>query len=218
MSDADHTDGVNDLVRENFNVLASCLGRDAQDQPCKCKRILVCSFCPWTRFEAFHDLGRKGEFTAWKNPLACMRPSDVARDSAGHVGAPRGWHQFWYAVHHLQHMLQSGQTGGAAGGGPLADPAVDPARVQELIEMLKSKAEHFRCNESDYERRGLLLPGGTGDEYGVGDKFRAARALLDYFGLWNVPRTYTRKRTRKVEDETLSQSSTTYNTSEGRRQ
>ena len=87
-------------VVEHFIHSSPCLGKTIDKKTgneVNCTKLMVqCRYCPLTRFPQL------GNFTTWKNPLACRDAKDAVRDARAHVHAKvRSWHMFWFAVHHL---------------------------------------------------------------------------------------------------------------------
>ena len=191
---------------QHFATIRPCIGIAAK--PCNIQMMLECKYCPWTRLKVLapdKELPDK-EFTAWKNPLACRDIKEIVIDrparlgmAKGHVEGPRGWHQFWYAVHSLYPQVASGAedgggppgdlqypqvAGGAAAGGGAAGVAAGggrpPGDRQLMMEWFAKKAKDYRAR-GNFERAGLLEPGGAGATYGIIDKFSMADRLFQAY-------------------------------------
>lgn len=144
-----------------------CGGKKLDGKPCKMTGMIKCRFCPPTKVEKLRD-----NFAAWSNPLASNgTPKEIIDSVKLHVHGNRGWHAFWHAVHDLY----------------LKKTEAVPCDVTRKKKDLDQKAPDYPKFREDYQKAGLLKPGGIGEKYGIPDTFRMADVLLELYPDMLVP-------------------------------
>jgi len=129
--------------------------------------MFECSLCPRTKVPQLRN-----DFTPWSNPLASNgTKSEIIKHAKGHVDGNWGWHSFWRAVYHLYQY----------------ETEAVPCDVTRMKQDLDRKAPEYQKFKDDYEKDGLLEPGGDGQKHGIIDKFRMADALFHAYPYMLVP-------------------------------
>merc|ERR1711966_32588 len=144
-----------------------CGGKKPDGKPCTMTGMFKCRVCPLTKVPELRQ-----DFSGWSNPLASNGTKSEIIDSAKmHVNGNRGWHSFWDGTHQLY----------------LYETEAVPCDVTRMKKYLHRKAPEYQKFRQDFEKAGLLEPGGIGQEYGIVDKFRMADQLLKLYPYMLVP-------------------------------